>query len=382
MGKQNIVVIFGGQSSEHEVSCISVQTVAKAINRDKYDITYIGITKEGHWLLADSLADIENGSWRDSKTTAVISPDAITKEVILFGENEVTVRTIDVIFPVLHGMYGEDGTIQGLFEMAQIPYVGCGVLSSAVSMDKVYTKIIVDDLGICQADYVAVRAADVVRASKEAGRLSKDGGADTFMAASPILQEKIQQIENTLRYPVFVKPSKAGSSQGVSKACGREELICALQLAAKHDTKILVERCIVGREIECAVMGCPEEVKAAGVGEILSAAEFYDFDAKYNFDGRYNDAESKTVISPELPEGKAEEICSAAKKIFAAVDGYGLARVDFFLEKDTNRVIFNEINTLPGFTSISMYPMLWNAAGVNIEELVEQLIQLAFQRCY
>jgi D-alanine-D-alanine ligase len=231
-------------------------------------------------------------------------------------------------------------------------------------MDKVYTKIIVDDLGIKQADYVLVRSVDVLDVNGENKSLSQR------------LEEQADRVEAKLSYPVFIKPSKAGSSQGVSKAHNRQELIAGLQLAAKHDTKILVERNIVGREIECAVLGSAAEVKSSGVGEILAAAEFYDFDAKYN------NAESKTVISPELPQGKTEEIQQAAQKIFAALDGYGLSRVDFFLEKDTNQVIFNEINTLPGFTSISMYPMLWQAAGMDIEELVETQIRLAFQRRY
>ncbi|MDD6072507.1 MAG: D-alanine--D-alanine ligase [Clostridiales bacterium] len=355
MSKQNIAVIFGGQSSEHSVSCISVQTVAKAINKDKYDVTYIGITEEGQWLLAPSLESIADGSWQQSKVSAVISPDAVKQEMILSGPDGFDTKKIDVIFPVLHGMYGEDGTIQGLFQMSHIPYVGCGVLASAAGMDKVYTKIIVDDLGVKQAEYVLVRACDV-----EAGDLERQA----------------DRVEEKLSYPVFIKPSKAGSSKGVSKAHNREELKDGLQLAAKHDTKILVERNIVGREIECAVLGSAADVKVSGVGEILAAAEFYDFDAKYN------NAESKTVISPELPEGKTEEIRQAAGKIFAAMDGYGLSRVDFFLEKDTNEVIFNEINTLPGFTSISMYPMLWKAAGMDIEELVEKQIQLAFERRY
>lgn len=360
MSKLNIAVIFGGQSSEHDISCISVQTVAKAINQDTYDITYIGITKEGHWLLADSVSSIENGSWVHSETAAILSPDATKKEIILSGKEGVTTKEIDVIFPVLHGMYGEDGTIQGLFEMTKIPYVGCGVLASAAGMDKVYTKIIVDDLGINQADYVLVRAADIEKAETDSNRMNV----------------QVKRIEDKLNYPVFIKPSKAGSSQGVSKAHDRAELIDGLKLAAQHDTKILVERNIIGREIECAVLGSATDVEASGVGEILAAAEFYDFDAKYT------NAESKTVISPELPEGKTEEIRNAAKAIFAALDGYGLSRVDFFLEKDTNKVIFNEINTLPGFTSISMYPMLWNAKGMSIEELVEKQIQLAFERKY
>ncbi len=360
MSKKNIAIIFGGQSSEHDISCISVQTVAKAVNKNAYDITYIGITKEGHWLLAPSLESIADGSWRMSDTSAIISPDATKKEIILMTPSGVSTKTIDVIFPVMHGMYGEDGTIQGLFELAQIPYVGCGVLASAAGMDKVYTKIIVEDLGIRQADYVLVRAVDVEKSESDA----------TYM------DEQVRRVEEKLNYPVFIKPSKAGSSQGVSKAHDRDELIQGLKLAAKHDTKILVERNIIGREVECAVLGSATDVKASGIGEILAAAEFYDFDAKYT------NAESKTVISPELPEGKEEEIRNAAKAIFAALDGYGLSRVDFFLEKETNEIVFNEINTLPGFTSISMYPMLWNAKGMNIEELVETQIQLAFERKY
>lgn len=360
MGKLNIAVIFGGQSSEHDISCISVQTVAKAINQDKYDVTYIGITKEGRWLHVPSLECIQDGSWVESEVSAILSPDATKKEIIMMSEEGVNTKSIDVIFPVLHGMYGEDGTIQGLFEMAQIPYVGCGVLASAAGMDKVYTKIIVDDLGINQADYVLVRAVDVERAESDCSFMDK----------------QVSRVEERLEYPVFIKPSKAGSSQGVSKAHNREELIDGLKLAAQHDTKILVERNIVGREVECAVLGSAADVSASGVGEILAAAEFYDFDAKYT------NAESKTVISPELPEGKEEEIREAAQSIFAALDGYGLSRVDFFLEKETNQIVFNEINTLPGFTSISMYPMLWKAQGMSIEELVEKQIQLAFERKY
>lgn len=358
--KKKIAVIFGGQSSEHEVSCISMQTVASAINLEKYEPIYIGITKDGHWLYVDCLQAVKDGTWKQSETEAIISPDATKKEIILSGPEGVSKKKIDVIFPVLHGMYGEDGTIQGLFELAKIPYVGCGVLASAAGMDKVYTKIIVDDLGVTQADYVLVRAVDVEQAETDA----------------TIMEEQVASVEEKLSYPVFIKPSKAGSSQGVSKAHNREELIAGLKLAAKHDTKILVERNIVGREIECAVLGSAGNVEASGVGEILAAAEFYDFDAKYN------NAESKTVLSPDLPEGKTEEIRETAKKIFTAMDGYGLSRVDFFLEKDTNQVIFNEINTLPGFTSISMYPMLWKEAGLDLESLVEKQIQLALERRY
>lgn len=352
MAKKNLAVVFGGRSSEHEVSCISVVTIAKALNPDKYNLYLIGITKEGNWLLANDISAIEDGSWRSSNTRAVISPD--TKgEILIYKGSEIHNEKIDVIFPVLHGMYGEDGTIQGLFEMADIPYVGCGVLASAASMDKFYTKLIVDTLNIRQAIYVPVLRNQLEN-----------------------IDEVINRVESKLSYPVFIKPSKAGSSKGVSKAENRQMLIDGLNEASKHDYKILVEETIVGRELECAVLGYDENTKASGVGEILAAeaAAFYDFDAKYN------NADSKTVIGPELPEGKEEEIRANAVKIFNALDGFGLSRVDFFLEKDTNCVVFNEINTLPGFTSISMYPMLWGAKGYDIEKLVDTLVDMAVER--
>lgn len=350
MGKRLIAVLFGGQSSEHEVSCVSVQNVISNINRDYYDVLMIGITKDGRWLKTESVDDIESGAWRNSKITAVISPDASQKAVLLIENGKVHVQEVDVVFPVLHGLYGEDGTVQGLLELAGIPYVGCGVLASAVSMDKLYTKIIVDTLGIRQAAYVPVMSRELNN-----------------------MDAVLERVESKLLYPVFIKPSNAGSSKGVTKAHNREQLIAGLKLASEHDRKILVEESIVGREIECAVLGS-NDVRASGVGEILSAAEFYDYDAKYN------NAESRTVISPELPEGKAAEFSDAAVKIFKAVDGFGLARVDFFLEEGTNEVVFNEINTLPGFTSISMYPMLWEAKGISKTQLVEKLIQSAFSR--
>ena len=349
---KNIILLFGGQSSEHEVSCVSVVTVAEHVDTDTYTLHLIGITKEGKWLYVDRLEDIASGAWKSSKKTAVLSPDATKKELLVMEDDRITHIPVDVAFPVLHGLYGEDGTVQGIFELAKIPYVGCGVLASAVSMDKVYTKIIVDRLGICQAQYVDVRREE----------LSK-------------MDAVLDKVEAKLSYPVFVKPSNAGSSRGVSRADDREELTKSLLLAAEHDSKILVEETIIGRELECAVLG-NLDVQASGVGEILAAEEaaFYDYDAKYH------NADSKTVIHPELPEGKTEEIRQAAVAIFKAVDGKGLARVDFFLEKGTNRVIFNELNTLPGFTSISMYPMLWEAEGIDKKALVSKLIELAYSR--
>ena len=352
MSKKTIAVLFGGQSSEHEVSCVSACTVISNINEDKYEKLLIGITKEGKWLKVDSVEDIQSGKWREGKVRAVISPDATQKGILFMDEdNNVTLTPVDVAFPVLHGLCGEDGTMQGLLELAKIPYVGCGVLASSVSMDKLYTKIVVDTLHIRQAKYVPVLKHQL-----------ED------------MEAVVKRVEEKLDYPVFVKPSNAGSSCGVSKACDRAGLEKALLGAAEHDRKILVEETILGREIECAVLGSHSNVKATGVGEILAAAEFYDYDAKYN------NAESKTVIDPELPEGVAEEIAKNAVEIFSALDGFGLSRVDFFVENGTNEVVFNEINTLPGFTSISMYPMLWAAKGLEKKELVEELIQLAYER--
>ena len=348
--KKSIAVIFGGQSSEHDISCISAANVIAGLSREKYEIHMIGITKEGHWLYVEGVDKITDGSWRDSSITAILSPDRKEQGLWKMNGDSVERISIDVAFPVLHGKYGEDGTIQGLFELSGIPYVGCGVLSSATSMDKITTKIFAERIGVRQAAFVA------------------DIAKDTSM-----IEDTIEKVEKELGYPVFVKPSNAGSSQGVSKAHNQEELREAVILAKKHDTRVLIEENINGREIECAVLGC-QDVKASKVGEIVAAAEFYDFDAKYN------NEESKTIIDPDLPEEVKETIRTNAVAIFKAVSGFGLSRVDFFVEKETNEVIFNEINTLPGFTNISMYPMLWQAMGVEKEELLDRLIEMAYDR--
>ena len=349
MNKKKIALLFGGQSSEHEVSCVSAATVAAAVDREKYDLILVGITKDGRWLLADSLEQLKDGSWRDSRVQAILVPDASVGGLVVIRDGQVEEQKIDLVYPVLHGLYGEDGTVQGLAALAKLPCVGCGMLSSAVSMDKFFTKVVVDDLDVDQAKFVPVRRQEL-----------KD------------MDDVVARVEAALPYPVFVKPSNAGSSKGVSKAKNREGLVQALKIAAAEDSKILVEEAIVGREIECAILERDGVIRASGVGEVKAAAEFYDYDAKYN------NSESKTILSPEMPAGKREEIRQASEKIFAAVDGRGMARVDFFLENGTNRVVFNEINTLPGFTSISMYPMLWEEQGYPIRELVEELIQSAW----
>lgn len=346
----NLAVIFGGQSSEHDISCMSAVNIIRCINKETYHIILIGITKDGRWVKVDTIDDISSGAWRDSKTSAMILPDAQKQAVLYhYEDGSYEEEHLDVIFPVLHGPYGEDGTIQGLFEMAHIPYVGCGVLASAVSMDKWYTKIIVDTLGIRQADFVGVHRREL---------------AD--------MEAVLNRIEANIPYPVFVKPCCAGSSKGVSKASNREELVVALEEAARHDKKILVEETIIGREVECAVLGSEDDVKASGVGEIKAAAEFYDFEAKY-----FN-AESKTDVNPDIPKKYLEEIRKDAVAIFQAVGGCSLSRVDFFLTAEG--VVFNEINTLPGFTAISMYPMLWAHKGIEKEELIQKIIDTAFTR--
>lgn len=351
MNKKNLVVLFGGQSSEHVVSCMSVQNVASCVDTEKYNVILVGITEDGHWIRVNTIDEIRDNTWENGTETAVLSPDAREKCLLVMKDGSVEKIPVAVVFPVLHGLYGEDGTVQGILELAKIPYVGCGVLSSAVSMDKLSTKILVNNLGIRQAAYVPVMKSEL---------------SD--------MEQTVERVEAALSYPVFIKPSNAGSSRGVSRADNREELKSGLLEAAKHDRRILVEETIVGHEIECAVFGGGDRpVQASGVGEILAAAEFYDFDAKY-----YN-SESRTVVDPELPVEAAERVREAAVRIFEAVDGYGLARVDFFVEKDGG-VVFNEINTMPGFTAISMYPMLWAARGISRAQLVDDLISHALAR--
>ncbi len=348
--KLKVCVIFGGQSPEHEISRKSVTSVLNNLNKDKYDISVIGITKDGRWYLYEGdIAKIECGEWeKENNKRAIISPDAGEKAVLVFEENGITKIHPDIVFPVLHGEYGEDGTIQGLLELANIKYVGMGVLASANGMDKSYTKIVLDSAGIPQADWVVVKTSE---------------NRDKY----------IEEIEEKLGYPCFVKPCNTGSSVGVGKAHNREELISALIEAAKFDRKILVEENIDGHEVECAVLGNlnPE---AAAVGEIVPTVEFYDFDAKYN------DNSTKLHIPADLPKDIYEKIREYSLAAFKALDGNGLSRVDFFVKYSDNSVLLNEINTMPGFTNISMYPKLWDAVGLGYSELLDKLIELGLER--
>ncbi|MCX7921151.1 MAG: D-alanine--D-alanine ligase [Clostridia bacterium] len=358
--KKRIAVIFGGQSSEHEVSRVSAQSVITNINADKYDVAMIGITKDGRWLSYDGPVEkLGSGEWQaiaEAKADVLSSGGIAAAEnsarsIIKSAASEAGAKTIDVVFPVLHGCNGEDGTIQGLFELAGIPYVGCGVLGSALGMDKAYSKIIFEKEGIPQGKYLVFNRKQI----------------------NSDIEGIIKKVEETLIYPCFVKPSNAGSSVGVSKARDRVELVNALNLAAKHDRRILVEEFINGREVECAVLGNDDPI-ASTVGEVVPCNEFYDYQAKYI------DGDSKITIPAELPEDTAAEIRQYAIRAFKALDCAGLSRVDFFVHKETGKVYINEINTLPGFTSISMYPKLWEASGIPYAELISRLIDLAIER--
>lgn len=350
--KKKLCVIFGGESPEHEISLKSVTSVLNNLDKEKYEIYTLGITKNGKWqLYLGDWSNIESGAWEEDERylkEAFISPDASFKGLFVCDNGKYEVIDIDVIFPVLHGEYGEDGTVQGLFELSHIPYVGMGVLASANAMDKTYSKIVFDAAGIPQAAWVTVSASDN-------------------------FEERADEIEEKLGYPCFVKPARTGSSVGIGKAHNRSELISALRNAAGFDRKILVEEHIDGHEVECAVLG-NDDAKAAVVGEIKPTVEYYDFDAKYNDDS------TVLVIPAELPQETSEKIREYSVRAFKALDGQGLSRVDFFVKYSDGTVVLNEINTLPGFTNISMYPKLWDAAGICYSELLDRLIELALKR--
>lgn len=345
-----LAVILGGMSTEHDVSIVSGLSVIKNLNQKKYEIYPIYISKEGQWFRylenMNHIPSIEVGE--ELKKLEPI------ENIIEY------LNKMDCIFPALHGLYGEDGTIQGLFELLKIPYVGCGVLGSSVSMDKVYTKIIFEKAKIKQTPYVYVRKVKekYIYIDEEMNERSY-----TLEQLSNIIIEKI-------KFPMFIKPSNSGSSVGVNKAKNQEELEKYIEFASQYDHKILVEQGVEGREVECAVMG-NEEVKASCVGEVLSAEEFYSFDSKYK------NAQSVTQIPAKIQPQIEEQIRKLAIKAFKAVDGKGLSRVDFFIEKGTNDIYINEINTMPGFTKISMYPKLFEAVGIPYEKLLDQLIECA-----
>jgi D-alanine-D-alanine ligase len=333
--KKRIAIIFGGQSTEHEVSRFSAEAVLRNIDTGRFDVAMIGITKDGRWLSYDGpIGLIGTGEWQALAESRQDSKQMLLTAGAAIAEAEKDNKKIDVVFPVLHGANGEDGTIQGLFELAGIPYVGCGVLGSALGMDKAYAKIVFEKEGIPQGKYLVYSRKQILRD----------------------MEEIIPEVENTLTYPCFVKPSNAGSSVGVSKAHDRSELETAMNFAAKYDRRVLVEEFIDGWESECAILG-NDDPEASTVGQVVPCNEFYDYEAKY-----MSGDDSEIIIPARLPAEVIEKIRGYAVKAFKALDCSGLARVDFFVRKDDNGIYINEINTMPGFTQISMYSKLWAAS--------------------
>ena len=352
MGKLTVCILFGGISPEHEVSLRSAESVLNHIDKEKYHVLPVGITKAGQWIYFGgtdySMLPAKTWVTHPGNCPAAISP-VRGQGLLRFEGNTVNATPIDVVFPLLHGENGEDGAMQGLLQMAGIPYVGPHVSASAVAMDKTLTKLVIDKEGIPQAAWELVRAGEL------------EENMETVVAA----------LGARFTYPMFVKPAGTGSSVGVSKAADREKLKAALTAAGKYDSKILVEEFIRGKEIEVAVLGNKNPV-ASVCGEIDSGAEFYDYDAKYITDT------STAYIPARIPEDLQNRIREAAVRVFRAVGCQGLSRVDFFATED-DRLVFNEINTIPGFTSISMYPKLFEASGMPYSRLIDELLKLALE---
>ena len=327
---KTIGIIYGGISTEHEVSIMSAKSVISNLNKEKYKIKELYINKYGKWfeIIDGKKEEIYNLIW--------------------------VLKDLDIAFPVLHGVGGEDGTIQGMLEILGIPYVGCGVFASSVGMDKIYTKILFEKAEILQTPYVYVKNIK-----------------DNYVIIDEKFDEEefeIKKITDKIKFPMFVKQSNSGSSFGVKKSTNIEELKLAIENAGHYDNKILIEQGIDGKEVECAVLDVGEPI-ASTVGEIQSAEEFYSYDAKYN------NSESKTIIPAKIEKKQIEEIKRLAIKAFKTIDGRHLSRVDFFIEKETNKIYINEINTMPGFTQISMYPKLFEAVGIKYSELLDKLIE-------
>ena len=364
MSRPTVLILFGGKSTEYEVSLISAHSILTNIDREKYTVVTVGITKIGDWYFYEGNTEsIKNGTWCADVSRlkrAALSPSPADSGIYVFGaEGNAELIRIDVIFPVMHGANAEDGTLQGLMQLSGIPFIGCGCVTSAIGMDKAYTKLVLYHYGIPQAK------CDIFPKF----RLEKDP------------DDVIEGCEDISPYPLFVKPANAGSSVGASKASNRNELVSALTLAAEHDTKIVVEEYIKGKEVEVAVMGNRPMGKDAYIastcGQINPGAEFYDYDAKYSADSN-----SSAIIPADISEDTAKKIREYARVICDALGVTGLSRVDFFVyEKEgEEKIIFNEINTLPGFTQISMYPKLFMHDGMTYTEIIDSLITLALKK--
>lgn len=359
--KLNLGILFGGRSCEHEVSVVSARSVLKAIDREKYKVYLIGIDKQGKWHLGSDMKQLVSAKEVDPvQATEDLPPNSVQVSLDLYHRGNLTpapdtrsaIPRMDLLFPLLHGTFGEDGTIQGVFEMAGIPYVGCGVAASAIAMDKALAKQVFSAANIPQAPCLVITRSDW----------------DSDASAT------VKRIEETLHYPAFIKPANMGSSVGVNKAGDRDALQSAIQIAFEYDTKIVVERSMEDcHEVECAVLGNQDPI-ASEVGEIIPGAEFYDYQTKYI------DDKTETLIPAKISAAAAKQVQDLSIKAFKAIDGAGLSRVDFFVERETQKVYLNEINTLPGFTPISMYPKMWAASGIPYAELIDRLIELAFEQ--
>lgn len=358
--KIRVGLIFGGKTGEHEVSLASAQSVLRALDAEKYDAVLIGITKEGRWLTGGNplqqLVRATESPLLKARNEAVQNATNETSAIVTREAAEITAanalnETVDVVFPLIHGPNGEDGTIQGLLELADLPYVGANVAASAVGMDKALMKALFRNAGLPVADYLVV-----MRHKWE---------------HDP--EETIHDIETIIKYPCFVKPANLGSSVGISKAHNWDELTQALTTAAQYDRKILVERAIVGRELECSVLGNDAPL-ASLPGEVIPEREFYDYEAKYA------DERTKLIVPADLTGEQTRSIQDLAVRAFQAIDCSGMARVDFFMDARDGKILVNEINTIPGFTNVSMYPKMWEASGVSYSQLIDRLIQLALER--
>lgn len=351
---KNALIIFGGVSSEHDVSCVSAISVIRNIPKNKYNVIMLGVTKQGEmFVYSGDFENLKNDGWLENKKDlkkAVISTDRADRGIIVFDENGYEKIKVDVCFPVMHGKNGEDGTMQGLLTIAGIPFVGCNTMASAVCMDKAMTNAICDVNGIEQAKWKYITSYDFARRGKKFAK----------------------ECEEYLGLPVFIKPANAGSSVGVVKAKSVEEIFSGLEYAFKFDSRVVVEEAVVGAEVECAVMG-NDEPFAGAVGEIEPCNEFYDFEAKYESD-------SGLHIPARIGEEKIKEVQEKAIKAYKALGCSGLARVDFFVRRSDGAVLLNEPNTLPGFTNISMFPMLMDNAGIPYGELIDRLCTLAIEK--
>jgi D-alanine-D-alanine ligase len=351
--KLRVGVIFGGRSGEHEVSLVSAASVLRALDPAKYDVVPIGITREGRWISSPrAMAMLKERAGLDAAPGCVLMPEPGHEGLLMLSEATPSVGTLDVIIPLVHGTYGEDGTLQGLLELADIPYVGAGVLGSALGMDKIVQKQLFLHAGL--------------RIAKYAWRLS------ALCQQNP--KKVAREVDKILRYPIFVKPANTGSSVGITKAHTREELQKGMAEASTYDRKVIFEQGVVGaREIECSVLGNDTPL-ASVCGEVIPSNEFYDYDAKYV------DGASRAEIPARLPRRLSDRIRRMAVQAYVAIDCSGMARADFFVTRRTGTVYINELNTIPGFTSISMYPKLWEASGISYPALLDRLIELAMQR--